>query len=163
LKSHRTLSFSGIKANCIPSLSFKGIKANFIPVHYYNQKGAWMDRGFFKIGPTSIFSSNSDFPERERITTENSVAARQCPFSSKRVCANFQRWPQCCKVFASQHLIFYTGGIVSMKEHYWADLLRPLADQDYSIIALWKKFWCWMIYGMPWEWSSVNPVMLVQS
>jgi hypothetical protein len=34
---------------------FKGTEANCIPVHYYNQKGAWMDRErFFRIGSTSI-------------------------------------------------------------------------------------------------------------
>jgi hypothetical protein len=56
---------------------FKGTKANCIPVHCYNQKG-WIGR-FFKIGSTS---RSLGFPERERITTESSVAARQCPFSS---------------------------------------------------------------------------------
>jgi hypothetical protein len=29
--------------------SFKGTEANCIPVHYYSQKGAWMDRKIFEI------------------------------------------------------------------------------------------------------------------
>jgi hypothetical protein len=29
--------------------SFKGAKVYFIPVHYYKQKGAWIDRGCFEF------------------------------------------------------------------------------------------------------------------
>jgi hypothetical protein len=31
------------------------------------------------------------------------------------------------------------GVIASMKRHYWTNLLRTLADEDHSIIALWEK------------------------
>jgi hypothetical protein len=49
-----------------------------------------------------------------------------------------------------------------MKQHYWANLLRTLANEDENIIALWKKMTVFdAIYSISWAWSSVNPVMLV--
>jgi hypothetical protein len=50
-----------------------------------------------------------------------------------------------------------------MKQCYWSDLLRTLADED-NIIGLWDKMMALdVIYGELWSWSSVNPVTLVQS
>jgi hypothetical protein len=54
--------------------------------------------------------------------------------------------------------------IASTKQHYQADLLRTLTDEDNSIIALWKKMTVLdTIYGVSRAWSSVNPVTMVQS
>jgi hypothetical protein len=52
-----------------------------------------------------------------------------------------------------------------MKQHYQADLLRTLANEDNNIIGLWGKKYsvgCY-IYGVSQAWSCVNPVTLVQS
>jgi hypothetical protein len=47
-----------------------------------------------------------------------------------------------------------------MKQCYWADL-RTLANEN-NVIKLWKKMTVLdAVYGVPWPWSSVNPVMLV--
>jgi hypothetical protein len=40
---------------------------------------------FLKLVPQEFCSRSMAFPERKRITTENSVAARQFPLSSKGV------------------------------------------------------------------------------
>jgi hypothetical protein len=100
-------------------LSFKGIEANCIRVHYCNQKGTWLDREMFKNWFYKHF-----FPEvwaflKERITTESSVSARLCFFSSKRECTDFWRWPHHCKVFAPQYHSYFQpmdqGVIASME------------------------------------------------
>jgi hypothetical protein len=43
-----------------------------------------MDREIFENWFHVHFVPSSVFPERERITTESSVPARQCPFSFRR-------------------------------------------------------------------------------
>jgi hypothetical protein len=40
----------------------------------------WRERDFVKLVPQPFCFRSLSFPERERITTESSVAARQCPF-----------------------------------------------------------------------------------
>jgi hypothetical protein len=66
------------------------VKANCIPVHCYNQKGAWIYMDIFENWfHKHFFPEVWPFSERERITTESSVAARQCHFSSKMEHANF--------------------------------------------------------------------------
>jgi hypothetical protein len=53
--------------------------------------------------------------------------------------------------------------IVYMKQH-WADLLRTLANETGSMIALWKTIMVLdAIYRASRVCSSVNPVMLVRS
>jgi hypothetical protein len=52
--------------------------------------------------------------------------------------------------------------IGSIKQCYCADLLRTLANEDDSIIELWKRMMVLdVIYGVSQAWSPVNPVMLV--
>jgi hypothetical protein len=36
-----------------------------------------------------------------------------------------------------------------MKQHYWAGLLRFLANEDNSIIALWKKITAYLGHRLP--------------
>jgi hypothetical protein len=51
-----------------------------------------------------------------------------------------------------------------MKQCYWADHLRILADKGDNIIRLWKKMTVLdALHGVSQAWSSVNPVMLVSS
>jgi hypothetical protein len=63
---------------------FKGTEANCIPVHYYNQKGAWMNRESFENWLQKHFVPEVRAFLKERIITESSVAAEQCPFLFKR-------------------------------------------------------------------------------
>jgi hypothetical protein len=49
-----------------------------------------------------------------------------------------------------------------MKQHYRSDFLRTLPAEDNNITALWKEMTvCDNDIGVPWAWSSMNPVMLV--
>jgi hypothetical protein len=59
-------------------LSFKGIEANCIPVHYYNQKGAWMDREiceycFHKhfVPEVQAFLKESGLPQKVLLLLDN--------------------------------------------------------------------------------------------
>jgi hypothetical protein len=51
--------------------------------------------------------------------------------------------------------------ITSLKWHFWADILRILADEDDTMIALWKEMMMYAIYSVSQAWSSMNTVMLV--
>jgi hypothetical protein len=46
---------------------------------------------FLKFYPQAFCSRSSGYPERDRITTESTIVARRCPFSSKREHTDFQR------------------------------------------------------------------------
>jgi hypothetical protein len=37
--------------------------------------------------------------------------------------------------------------IAFTKQCYWADRLSTFADEDDSIMGLWKKLWCWRVQG----------------
>jgi hypothetical protein len=60
----------------------------FLSIIATRKEHGWKGR-FLKIGSTSILFSSLGFPEGERITTESSIAARQCPISFKRECTDF--------------------------------------------------------------------------
>jgi hypothetical protein len=76
-------------AEVIKPLSFKVNETNCSSVYYYSHKGVWKHRQMSENWFHKHFGLEDRLSEREKITTESSVAATQCPFSSKRKHTNF--------------------------------------------------------------------------
>jgi hypothetical protein len=98
--------------------------------------------------PQAFCPRISGLPRTERITTESSVAARQCPFSYKKQHTDF---------YASQ-LLYYP----QTKEwlHQWINATRltfSTGADKHNIMALWKKMVLYAIYAVPPACSSTNP------
>jgi hypothetical protein len=93
------------------------------------------------LAPQAFCSRSLSFPERERITTESSVAIRQCPFSSMRERTDFWWWLHCCKVFFLQC-------------HSYCTVCGPRSDCVHKTTPLgWPQNSC------QWRWNIVGCYM----
>ena len=58
--------------------SFKGTEVKNLPVHYYNQKGVWMDRDIFEnwlkkkwVPEVQAFLKNKELPQKAVLLLDN--------------------------------------------------------------------------------------------
>jgi hypothetical protein len=123
---------------------FKGTEANCIPVHYYNHKGAWMDREVYDnwfhkyfVPEVQAFLKETELPQKAVLLLDSAPShPREGILTSNddHIVVNFLP-PNVTAILQPMN----QGVIATMKRHFWADLLRTLADEDNSIKALWKK------------------------
>jgi hypothetical protein len=139
---------------------FKGTKANCISVHYYNQKGAWMEWEIFEnwlhkhlVPEDRAFLKQTGLPHKAVLLLGNAPSHPRVSILDSDdglIIVKFLP-PNVTAIIKSMD----QEVIVSMRQCYWADLHGTLADEDKNIIALRKKNECWMLctlclrHGLP--------------